>query len=108
MGDQALADRALTIDEMLAIQTLLEEDWTEAELTKDRDSQLKIAVMTVSLCLGFSGALRGEEIVKSDLSTTRDLLAESLCHPRQPHVTVGLKGRVKGENHTRVICYLWC
>ena len=104
MGDQALADRALTIDEMLAIQTLLEEDWTEAEMTKDRDSQLKIAVMAVSLCLGFSGALRGEEIVKSDLGTTRDLLEESLCHPRRPHVTVGLKGRVKGENHTR--CHL--
>ena len=27
-----------------------------------------------------------------------------MSHPRHPHITIGLKGRVKGENHTR--CHL--
>jgi hypothetical protein len=55
--------------------------------------------------IGFSGAIRGEEIPKFDLGTTREHLDESMLHPQHPHVTITLKGRVKGETRTR--CHLF-
>ena len=104
MGDHVLSDRALTIDELLVIQVLMEEDWTEMEEEGNREDQLHLAMFAVVLTIGFSGAFRGEEIPKFDLGTTREHLEESMLHPRHPHVTIALKGRVKGETRTR--CHL--
>ena len=100
MGDYVLSNRALTIDELLVIQVLMEEDWNEMEEEGNREAQLHLSMFAVVLTRSF----RGEEISKFDLSTTREHLEESMLHPRHPHVANALKGRVKGE--TRTQCHL--
>lgn len=105
MGDNIKLDRAVTIDEMLSIQEMLEEDWITAPDTESPlNTMERVAGMAVMFLVGFGGGLRGEEIVKADLATSRDYLSQSLSHVRFPHVTLGLKGRVKGE--TKIRCHL--
>ena len=90
--------------ELLVIQVLMEEEWIEMEEEGNREAQLHLLMFAVALTIRFPGASRGEEIPKFDLGTTREHLEESMLHPRHPHVTITLKGRVKGEAQTR--CHL--
>jgi hypothetical protein len=101
MGDYVLSGRALTIDELLVIQVLVEEGWIEMEEEGNREAQLHLSMFAVVLTIGFAGALGGEDIPKFDLGTTREYLEESLLNSRHPHVGIALKGRVKGETDTR-------
>jgi hypothetical protein len=105
MGDYILSGRALTIDELLVIQVLMEEDWIEIEEEENREAQLHLSMFAVVLTIGFAGAFHSrEEIPKLDLGMTREYLEESVLNPRHPHVVIVLKGRVKGETHTQ--CHL--
>jgi hypothetical protein len=96
MGGHVLSGRALTIDELLVIQVLVEEGWIEME-----EAQLHLSMFAVVLTIGFAGAFRGEDIPKFDLGTTREYLEERLLNSRHPHVFIALKGRVKGETDSR-------
>ena len=49
------------------------------------------------MVIGFCGALRGEEIPKSDLEHLTKRLAEGLAHSSSPHVPVALLGRFKRQ-----------
>jgi hypothetical protein len=94
MGDTRRPDRAITIDEMLKCQELLETDWKQASSKEER---FGLAKMGVALCVGYSSGLRGEELAKMSLGGTLAVFQESVKHPRFPHVTVALRGRFKGE-----------
>jgi hypothetical protein len=94
MGDTRRPDRAITIDEMLKCQVLLEADWKQASSKEER---FAVAKMGVALCLGFSSGLRGEELEKMTLGDTLRVFKDSVNHPRFPHATVALRGRFKGE-----------
>jgi hypothetical protein len=99
MGDVWIPDRALTIDDLLKLQELWEEDWN-SPLATDR-SRLQVALIGRAVNSGFSGALRGEEIPKANLGKIREQLQESLEHPRKPHVTLVLHERFKGQKSDR-------
>jgi hypothetical protein len=100
MGDDVNPDRAVTIDEMLKLEELWENAWTALE-PSDVEGRLKISLMATFANVGYGGGLRGEEVCKADLGATRKHLDESLRHPRKPHVTIGLLGKVKGETNNR-------
>ena len=68
------------------------------------NAQLMIATNAVTYFSGFVGGLRGEEIFKLELGPTERHHKSSVNHRRLPHVTLGLKGRVKGESAYR--CHL--
>jgi hypothetical protein len=103
MGDDVNPGRALTIDEVLKLEVLFEPEWNKLEVT-DTEGRLKVALIITKVNVGFSGGLQGDEVSKMDLCEARKHLEESLYHPRQPHVTIALLGRVKGETQNR--CHL--
>ena len=104
MGDNPQPNRTVTVDEMVSIQVLLEEDWCECVRKGDPFGQRVVATNAVVYLSGYVGSLRGEEIPKADLGATSKHLGTSMNHPRQPHVTLALRGRVKGETADR--CHL--
>ena len=81
MGDVTCQDRALTIHEALAIQALLEQDWKDVSACAPSSArsakQFEIALMGMAVTNGFSAALRGEEIPKSDLEGCLKYRAQS-------------------------------
>jgi hypothetical protein len=81
---------------MLKLETLWEEEWNKLD-ANDTEGSLKVALIATMVDVEFSGGLRGEEVCKMDLSESRKPLEDSLHHPRKPHVTVALLGKVKGE-----------
>jgi hypothetical protein len=99
MGDVWIPDRAITIDELLKLQELWEEDWSSRFATERE--KLQVALIAMAVTSGFSGGLRGEEIPKANLGKIREHLKESLEHPRKPHVTLVLCGRFKGQKSDR-------
>lgn len=104
MGDNPRPNRPVSVDEMQCIQTLLEEDWDVAISVGDVNLQMTAAVNAVTYVAGFVGGLRCEEIFKLDLTATERHRKRSLSHRRLPHITLGLRGRVKGETADR--CHL--
>jgi hypothetical protein len=102
MGDIWIPDRALTIQELLCAQTLLENDWELFE--GDAHGKLKTALTAVSVIGGFAAVLRGEEIVRMDLGAIRKHWNESMEHPDAPHVPLMLAGRFKREVGEKLFC----
>ena len=70
MGDVWIPDQPLTMEELLCIQTLLEEDWRFCCLN-DNKRRLKIVLTGVSLTSGYVAGLRGEEIPRIELGLVR-------------------------------------
>jgi len=91
MGDVVCTDRALSIPIMLECYKQSEEEWLASGC-----SSFDIALEATFYVIGFTAALRSEEIVKSDLlSVVKHWEASGRNDP--PHVVVGLIGRFKGE-----------
>jgi hypothetical protein len=65
MGDVWIPDRSITVDELLKLQEVWEEDWNSPSGT-DR-WKLQVALIAMAVTSGFSGALRCEEIPKANL-----------------------------------------
>ncbi|KAL7556536.1 hypothetical protein ACA910_017628 [Epithemia clementina (nom. ined.)] len=97
MGDIKIQDTALTLDVLLALQSLLEESWIEAQTNKDNDLFLEISSLGCAVTVGFSAALRREEFGHLRLNETILLTTQGLQHPHKPHVVVGLEGHFKGQ-----------
>jgi hypothetical protein len=73
---------------------ILEEDLDEAKTDLARD---KIIIFANVLTFGFCGALRGEEIPKTDAAGFLKYLDVGRLNEKHPHVVVPLMGRLKGE-----------
>ena len=99
MGDVWIPDCPLTMEELLCVQSLLEEDWQLCGLS-DNKRRLKVALTGVSLTLGFAAGLRGEEIPRIELGLIRKHWREAQeC--ATPHVLLAMAGWFKkhvGEN----------
>jgi hypothetical protein len=104
MGNDPRPNRSLTLDEMQCIQVLLEEDWDVQVGTGHVTGQLVVATNAVVYLAGYCASLRGKEIPKADIVGTAEHRHASVNHRRHPHITLALKGRVKGETADR--CHL--
>jgi hypothetical protein len=96
MGDDTRQDRAFSIELILAIQKLLEEDLLKCQ---SMEAMLNVSLHGVFLIAGFCGWLRGEELPLLSLDATAKYL--SVAQPRSPeleNVCLVLRGRVKGES----------
>jgi hypothetical protein len=95
MGDDTRQYRAFSIQLILAIQKLLEEDLLKCQ---SMEAMLNVSLHGVFLIAGFCGGLRGEEMPLMSLDATAKYL--SVSQPRSPelaNVCLALRGRVKGE-----------
>jgi hypothetical protein len=98
MRDIWIPDCALTIQELLCCQTLLESDQELFE--GDADGQLKTALMAVSMIGGFAAGLRGDEIVRMDLGAIRKHWKESMDHPDLPSCLRVVSNRKLENNYS--------
>ena len=93
MGDVWIPDRAMTIDEMHVALTILEENWGKTDL--EFGDRLEIALTGALLVIGFTAALRGEEMPQIELGPMNKYWEEGDRHPRLQHVPLVLVGRFK-------------
>jgi hypothetical protein len=105
MGNNPRPTRSVTLDKMQCIQVLLEEDWRSHIGTGHVTRQLVVVATNALVYLsGYSASLCGEEIPKADIGGTSEHRFASVNHRHHPHITLALKGRVKGETADR--CHL--
>lgn len=93
MGDVWIPDRALSLDEMLHMMVILEEDW--ANKHQDAVGRLETSLLACALLGTFGNGLRGEELMRTELGEIRQYWEESLAHPTTPHVPWVMSGRFK-------------
>jgi hypothetical protein len=98
MGDIVVSDYALSKEIYLELMTQLEEDWQDGYTDAERD---KIALFANLLDFGYLCGLRGEEIMKADISGFLKYLDIGAQDLKTPHVIVPLIGRLKGETGER-------
>ena len=92
-GDVWIPDRPLTMEELLCIQTLLEENRWFCGLN-DNKRRLKIVLTGVSLTSGFAAGLRGEETPRIELGLVRKHWKEAQeC--ATPHVPLAMAAPVQ-------------
>eukprot|EP00978_Attheya_sp_CCMP212_P014301 scaffold36374_cov58-Attheya_sp.AAC.7 len=99
-GWETFGSQIEEIDELLKSLELLEEDWQD--FAHDTQHQLQIALLASTLCAGFSGGLRGEEVPRADLGLVREHWKEAVEHERAPHVPWAMVGRFKNETGEKV------
>lgn len=100
MGDVWKPDRPLTIHELLAIQSLLEQDWNRS--SRGGEAQLTTALTAVVCVIGFGAALRGEELPRIEMGPIRKYWAEAEGHQAAPHIPLILVGRFKQQVGERI------
>jgi hypothetical protein len=96
LGDVIIQDQALSIDELLAMQEVLEIAWNSASTTGDQDTLFEVATIGAAVTTGYGSGLRGEELSHGRLQPTMLYSQIGLNHPRKPHVLLSLLGRFKG------------
>ena len=94
MGDLWIPDRALTIEQLLAAQDILEDEWSNLS-PRDEGKKYRIAATGCLITVGFSAALRGEELPKLDVEDIMRRWHGAVEHPSHQHCPIGLRGRFK-------------
>jgi hypothetical protein len=93
MGDQNEPDTAISIDVLHEMLKRLE---VRVILSTDKFERAECIDLGFFLVAGFSGGLRGEEVVKLDLQAMIEN-AHDAVHNKTPFVPLPLLGRFKGE-----------
>ena len=105
MGDVWIPDRAITIEEVLAGFSILENDWMAASSIGDKYGMRKASLTAAAVIGGFFAGLRGEEIAKMDLGALRSNWDEATRMPlHKRHVPLMLAGRFKREIGEKLFC----
>jgi hypothetical protein len=98
MGEEVRSDHALSVKVLHKILGHLDRDWLGARTIEVRKEIVEIAFFLVA---GFCLGLRGEEVVKLDISGFLTYFEAGRDHPVHSHVMVPLLGRFKGETGER-------
>ncbi len=93
MGDIVRPDRALSHAILKEIMVAVEQDWVTAT---NRADILNVALEGAFYVLGFTLALRGEEVPLIELCGIHKHLSQGMTHDI-PHVVITLLGRFKNE-----------
>ena len=100
LGDVRIPDRALSIDELLALMVELEQAWDLAK--ENTELRFEIATIGCIVANGFCGGLRGEELPHVLLKATRDATEDAAAHRRFAYVMLILRGKFKGLTGIRL------
>ena len=92
--------KALTVDQLLLIGDIAEEDWSKSNSEEEKKELYStIAFSTIAFCV----SLRGEEVPLIVIEVLNMFWKETRNH-RIPHMMMTLKGMFKGENNLRWHC----
>ena len=96
MGDVKIQDAAMSIELLLELERMLELQYQQLKENNGDKSLFEVVTLGASLVLGFSSALRGEELAHIRLMETMEYTKRGITHPKYPHVLLALEGRFKG------------
>jgi hypothetical protein len=96
VGKVRKTDMALTIDEIHAVEKILEAEWKRS---KSLQTQKRVAEMGVWFIVEFCVGLRGEDMVLIEFAGTKKSL-KYLQDQKNPHSCLCISGRTKA-NHFR-------
>ena len=100
IGDRRKRDAAISIEQMLAIQRLLEAEWHEANGQQDTAVQRRVAETACFVLIGYCGSMRGFELPKALLTNLRHTLhLEDSPHGHRPHAAIFFLGRFKARSN---------
>ena len=100
MGVVRSQDKVLTVDQLMLIGEIDEEDWSKSnskEEKKELESTIEFAIIF------FCVSLQGEEVTLIVIEVLNMFWKETRNH-HIPHMMMTLKGRFKGENNLRWHC----
>ena len=103
MGDVWIPDRAATLEEVKSALVILESDLADMQETAGNHRALEVVVTGALVVIGYTAALRGEEIPQVDLGMLRKYWAEGRDYARKSHVPLALVGRFKQTNGARKV-----
>jgi hypothetical protein len=102
IGDRRRRDAAISIEQMLAIQGLLEAEWRDAIEQQDPVTQRRIAETASFFLIGYCGSMRGFELPKALLTNLRHgIHIEAGPHGHRPHAGVFFLGRFKARSNAK-------
>ena len=100
IGDRRKRDAAISIEQMLAIQQLLELEWREAIAQQDKLGRRRIAETACFFLIGYCGSMWGFELPKALLTNLRHSIhLEEGPHGHQPHAGIIFLGRFKARSN---------
>jgi len=89
IGDRRKRDAAISIEQMSAIQDLLEMEWRDASDKQDMAAQRLIAETACFFLIGYCGSMRGFELPKALLTNLRHSIhLEAGPHGHRPHAGI--------------------
>ncbi|KAL7580596.1 hypothetical protein ACA910_003716 [Epithemia clementina (nom. ined.)] len=95
MGDVWIPDRAVTLEEIQASLSILEEEYHRLGVGQHR---LKVGWTGAMLVIRYAAAVHGEELPQVDVGMIRKYWNEGRDYKRKPHVPLALVGRFKQTN----------
>jgi hypothetical protein len=100
IGDRRKRDAAISIEQMIAVQALLEVEWQDASEQQDAVAQRRIAETACFFLIGYCGSMRGFELPKALLTNLRHTLHDQPGpHGHKPHAGVFFLGRFKARSN---------
>ena len=100
MGVVRKQDEALTVEQLLAVCEIAEDDWRKSKSEAEKkDIESVISFMIIGFCI----SLRGEEVPLIVIEGMLAFWDETRVH-KIPHMMITLKGKFKGENNLRWHC----
>ncbi|KAL7567918.1 hypothetical protein ACA910_019631 [Epithemia clementina (nom. ined.)] len=92
MGDVWIPDRAVTVEIVLALLDLLDEEFKALQVGQRR---LEVCLTGALIVAGYTAALHGEELPQIDVGMLCRYWEEGRDYTRKPHVPLTLIGRFK-------------
>jgi hypothetical protein len=100
IGDRRKRDAAISIEQMIAVQSFLEAEWQEGAEQRDTTALRRISEIACFFLLGYCGSLRGFEIPKALLTSLRHSMhLEAAPHGQPPHAGIFFLGRFKARSN---------
>ena len=99
IGDRRKRDAAISIQQMLALQDLMETEWVDSIEADDLGTQRAVAEIGAFFLTACCASLRGFELPKIVLSELRNQIVLESRHGETPHVGIPLRGRFKARSN---------
>ncbi|KAL7563946.1 hypothetical protein ACA910_017561 [Epithemia clementina (nom. ined.)] len=97
MGDVWIPDKAVTLEEIHAALEILQVEYTTLSHCHRR-LEICLTASLLLLLVGYTAALRGEEIPQIDIGMIQKYWSEGRDYKCKPHVPLALLGRFKQTN----------
>jgi len=101
VSERRKQDMAITINQMVKIQDMLEARWRDAVRRDDLDAKRQVAEIAVFFVVGYCGSLRGFELPKVVLTELKNQIQMEPVRRMPAHIGLPLRGRFKARGSAK-------